>query len=72
MEVFSTTNPRTAERIRIYSENMVLDGFVTEVKNFDTGSTWHNSKYKCLSTNREWVVYLPDHAFGGEVKVVSA
>ncbi len=71
MKVCSTTNRRIVEKIRKYSESMVREGLVTEVKNYDEMSTWHNSKYECLSTNREWVVYLPDHAFGGEVKLIS-
>jgi hypothetical protein len=70
MELSDTTNPQLVERIRLYSTGLVSEGAATEVKNFDIKSTWHNSKYKCATTGREWVVYLPDNAFGGEVKLL--
>jgi hypothetical protein len=72
MELSDTTNRQLVERIRQYSERLVSEGSATEVRNYNSKSTWHNSKYTCTDTKREWVVYLPDHAFGGEVKILNA
>lgn len=52
------------------SISLVTEGKAEEVKNWDSNSPWHNSKFRDLSTNVEWVVYLADQAWPGEVRIL--
>ncbi|HQH29246.1 MAG TPA: hypothetical protein PLP17_17765 [Oligoflexia bacterium] len=45
-------------------------GVVRQTDNWDAGSPWCNSHFVCLVCGRAWVVYLPDQAWPGEVKVL--
>ena len=70
MKFTPTKDPRKVQRILQASAALVQDGKAEEELNWDPNSPWHNSKYTDLETGFQWVVYLPDHAFPGEVKVI--
>ena len=46
-------------------------GLLEQLPNWDSASTWHNSLFRDSSTGRQWVVYLADHAWPGEVRLVT-
>tara|TARA_B100001093_G_scaffold495511_1_gene540083 strand:- start:479 stop:721 length:243 start_codon:yes stop_codon:yes gene_type:complete len=46
-------------------------GLVQEIKNWDKNNLdKYNSLYTHNQTGKKWVIYLPDHAYSGEVKVL--
>ena len=69
--VRGTTSRAEVQRIYDWSREQVALGFVQEHKNFDTASPWHNSKFTHATSPLEWVVYLPDQAWSGEVRLIS-
>jgi hypothetical protein len=70
MKVQDTKDRRKVEAIKKHSLALVREGKAEEVLNWDKESTWHNSKFKNLESGQEWVVYLADHAWPGEVKII--
>ena len=46
-------------------------GQIEQLPNWDTASTWHNSFFRDLGTGQQWVVYLADQAWPGEVRLVT-
>jgi hypothetical protein len=70
MNVQDTKDRKKVEAIRKWSLALVQEGKAEEVMNWDNESTWHNSKFKHLGTGQEWIVYLSDHAWPGEVKLI--
>jgi len=54
-----------------WSIEAVNNGTVEEIKNWDQKSPFHNSKFRDLNTGKEWIIYLPDQAWPGEIKLVS-
>ncbi|MCE0495176.1 hypothetical protein [Vibrio salinus] len=70
MKVENTKDRVKVEAIRKWSIQLVSEGRVEEVKNWDAKSPWHNSKFSNLSNNIEWVVYWADQAWPGEVKLL--
>lgn len=67
-----TTSRAEVERIYDWSLEQVALGFVQEHKNFEPASHWHNSKFTHTTSRLEWVVYLPDQAWSGEVRLIAA
>lgn len=55
-----------------WSIEAVNEGTVEEIKNWDKGSPFHNSKFRDLNTGKEWLIYQPDQAWPGEVRFVSS
>ena len=55
-----------------WSLGQVSLGHVEQITNWDSSSTWQNSHFRELSTNLKWVVYLADHAWPGEVLLISS
>lgn len=72
MKVENTRDRKKVEAIRKWSIQLVLEGKLSEVKNWDDSSTWHNSKFVDSSENVEWIIYLPDQAWSGEVKILNS
>jgi len=60
------------EVLEIYRWSVVQAelGLAEQLSNWDTDSTWHNSLFRELATGRQWVVYLADQAWPGEVRLV--
>lgn len=71
VKIINTKDREKVETIRKFSVQLVNQGKVSEVLNWDTKSMWHNSKFTNLSNQSEWIVYLADHAWSGEVKVIN-
>lgn len=42
-----------------------------QVANWDRDSPWQNSLFRDLTSGKQWVVYLADQAWPGEVRLVS-
>ncbi len=72
MNIESTRDRAKVESLRKHSISLVIQGLVEEHRNWDAKSPWHNSKYVEKATGKQWVIYLPDHAWSGEVKVLGA
>lgn len=70
MRAQDTKNRRKVEEIRKWSLALVQEGKAEEFLNWDKDSTWHNSRFKDLASGQEWVIYLADHAWPGEVRVI--
>jgi len=70
MEIVNTKGRAKVEAIRLFSTQLVIAGKVKESMNWDAKSHWHNSKYIDLVNEQEWVIYLADQAFSGEVRVL--
>lgn len=71
MDVRSTRDRAEVRRIYQWSVAQVGLGFVEQVPNWDRASTWHNSLFRNLATGKQWVVYLDDQAWPGEVRLVT-
>jgi hypothetical protein len=72
IEIQNTKDRKKVELIRKLSIQLVNEGKATEIKNWESPSPWHNSKFTETSTGKAWVIYLPDQAWDGEVKVFEA
>ena len=70
VKITNTKDRALVEEIWRFSRSLVADGKAEEVKNWDAKSPWHNSRFKVASTNLEWIVYLSDQAWSGEVRVL--
>jgi hypothetical protein len=70
MSVINTKDRRKVESIIEWSLELVKSGKAEETLNWDKSSTWYNSKFKELESGNEWVVYISDHAWPGEVKII--
>jgi hypothetical protein len=70
MEIINTKDRHKVEQLRKFSMKLVSTGAAIETRNWDSKSTWHNSKFTNTETSQEWVIYLPDHSWSGEVKVL--
>jgi hypothetical protein len=64
---------RRSEVLEIYRWSVAEAelGHVQQLPDWDATSTWHNSLFRDLAAGQQWVVYLPDHAWPGEVRLVS-
>jgi hypothetical protein len=70
MKIQNTKDRRKVESIKEWSLALAQEGKAGETLNWDKNSTWHNSKFKNIESGQEWVIYLPDHAWPGEVKII--
>lgn len=70
MKALNTKDPKRVKAILEWSHNLVKAGKAEETLNWDKTSTWHNSKFKELESGDEWVVYLSDRAWPGEVRLI--
>jgi hypothetical protein len=67
----STRDRAEVERVRMVSLDLLNAAALERVKDWDSISTWHNEKFRHEPTGAEWVIYLPDQAWPGEVKVLN-
>jgi hypothetical protein len=58
------------EVLEIYRWSLAQTEF-EQIPNWDATSTWHNSLFRDSATGKQWVVYLADQAWPGEVRVVT-
>jgi len=72
MDIENTRDRAKVESLRKHSLSLVNQGLAEEHQNWDIKSPWHNSKYVEKATGNQWVIYLPDQAWPGEVKVLNA
>ncbi len=54
-----------------WSRGQAEAGVLAETKNWDAVSTWHNSHFLDPKTGSSWVIYLPDQAWSGEVRMLA-
>jgi hypothetical protein len=47
-------------------------GLVEHIPNWDASSPWHNAFFREVATGKQWVVYLADQGWPGEVRLVSS
>lgn len=53
-----------------WSMKQVAIGALEHFPNADTASYWENARFQDPMSGREWIVYLPDHSWPGEVRVL--
>lgn len=70
-QVRNTRDRRTVDDIHRLSIVGVNAGEVSEELGWDSNSCWYNSKFTHQASGMQWVVYLADHAWSGEVKVLT-
>ena len=68
--VRNTAVREKVEEVFRESVSGVNNGVIRQTENWDASSPWCNSHFVCLVCGRAWVVYLPDQAWPGEVKVL--
>lgn len=71
MNVLNTQRRQEVLEIYRWSVAQVASGAVEEVAGWDCASSWHNSLFREQASGRQWVVYLPDHAWPGEVRLLA-
>jgi hypothetical protein len=70
--VHQTSNRSLVEAIVKKSGIAVAEGEVREYPDADPTSVRHNSRYVHVASGIEWIVYLPDHAYPGDVVVLNS
>ena len=70
MRIRDTCDPREVEAVRRWSIAEKIAGRVEETPDWEPRSPFHNSCFRELATGRQWVVYLADHAYRGEVRLL--
>ena len=71
MKIIETQDRAKVEAIYKWSMKLTQEGIVEEFKNWEPKSPWHNSKFLNKETGEQWVVYLADQAWSGEVKFIT-
>jgi hypothetical protein len=71
MDIRNTSKRQDVTDVYRWSLAQADRGLVEQVPNWDAASTWHNSLFRELATGRQWVVYLPDQAWPGEVRLIT-
>ena len=71
MEITNTKDRSKVQAIWKWSMQLVNQGKAEEIKNWEKKCPWHNSKFREIATKKQWVVYLPDQAWSGEVKLIT-
>jgi hypothetical protein len=66
----NTRDRAEVERVRHASVELANIGAVQWTDNWDENSTSHNTLFTHSASGAEWVVYLGDHAWSGEVRVL--
>ncbi|UTW48769.1 hypothetical protein [Bacterioplanoides sp. SCSIO 12839] len=70
MRIENTKDRRKVKAIEEWSLALVKEDKTREIMNWDETSTWHNSKFIDLESGQEWVIYISDRAYPGEVKLI--
>ncbi|MFO0820822.1 MAG: hypothetical protein U1A77_22935 [Pirellulales bacterium] len=65
----NTRNRSLVDAIHRLSISGVNDFQIEEELNADATSPWHNTRFTHLATGLQWMVYLADQAFPGEVRI---
>ncbi|MFT6910513.1 MAG: hypothetical protein ACJAS1_007242 [Oleiphilaceae bacterium] len=71
MKIVETRNRQKVEAIYKWSMQLTQEGVIEETKTWESKSPWHNSKFFHKETGQQWVLYLADHAWPGEVKLIN-
>ena len=71
MEARNTKQRQEVLEIYRWSLAQAELGAIEQLPNWDAASTWHNSLFRDLSNGKQWVVYLADQAWPGEVRLVT-
>jgi hypothetical protein len=71
MDIRNTKQRHEVLEIYRWSVAQAERGLAEQLSNWDTDSTWHNSLFRELATGKQWVVYLADQAWPGEVRLVT-
>jgi len=71
MKIHSTSDRARVLATYEWSMAQAALGHLQESLNWDPRSKWHNSHFLDPEGGRSWVVYLPDHAWSGEVRVLT-
>jgi hypothetical protein len=69
-QVKSSQDRDTVSKIYKWSVSQATAEGIDQIANWDKHSPWHNSLFVHHSTGKRWVVYLPDQAWAGEVRVI--
>jgi hypothetical protein len=67
----STNDRAEVEHVRLLSLELVRLSLVQYQDDWEPRSPWHNTKFTHIASGAEWVVYLADHAWPGEVRVLT-
>lgn len=70
MEVRNTQQRLEVAAIHRWSVAQVRLGLLEESPNWDADSPWHNSRFRDPASGQAWVVYVADHAWSGEVRLL--
>jgi hypothetical protein len=71
MEVCNTKQRDEVLEVYRWSVGQAHLNHLEQVANWDGDSPWQNSLFRDLTTGKQWVVYLADQAWPGEVRLVS-
>ena len=71
MEIRNSRDRKVVAEVYRWSRAGAISGSIEERQNWDRSSSWHNSLFRDLDTGRQWVVYLADQAWPGEVRLVT-
>jgi hypothetical protein len=66
----ATAKRQEVEEAYEWSRSQVLAGSVDEHLNYDASSPWHNSHFRHRESGAAWLIYLPDQAWPGEVRLL--
>jgi hypothetical protein len=67
-----TRDRAEVEHVLLKSLELVRLGLAEKEDDWEPGSIWYNTKFTHVASGAEWVVYLADHAWPGEVRVLNA
>lgn len=71
MEIRNTKLREEVQEVYQWSLAQTALGQLEQIPNWDTASTWHNAWFRDAVSRKQWVVYLPDQAWPGEVRLVT-
>ena len=71
MNVRNTKQRQAVQEIYRWSVAKAGLGQLEQIPDWDTASTWQNSLFRDLAAGKQWVVYLSDQAWPGEVRLVT-
>ena len=72
MEIRNTRDRRDVLEIYRWSIAQSLRGDCQQVPHWDAGSPWHNTLFHHRASGKQWVVYLADQAWPGEVRLLDS
>ena len=71
MEVRNTKQRDEVLEVYRWSVGQAHLSHLEQVAKWDSDSPWQNSLFRDLTSGKQWVVYLADQAWPGEVRLVS-